>query len=294
MPSSIHVIGASGRSGAALCRALLSAGQTVIPVVRDAGRLPDDIARACPPPRLINLEDDTTAISAALQDARHIVNTAHARHTATILAAAPPQATLIGLGSTRKFSRWADTHGDGVIAGEQALLSCGRSGMMLHPTMIYGAAGEDNVQRLARLLRFLPIVPLPENGRALVQPIYQEDVTRSLLAAVRKAIAGELTTPRPVVIAGPRPMPYREFVAAISKAAGLRARPVLSVPAGVLMTLAPMMAHMPFLPDIGRDEIRRLMEDKAFDITPMREELGVTPLPLEKGLSRLFRDRGQA
>ncbi len=36
---------------------------------------------------------------------------------------------------------------------------------MLHPTMIYGAQGEDNVQRLARLLRRLPVVPLPGGGR---------------------------------------------------------------------------------------------------------------------------------
>ena len=37
--------------------------------------------------------------------------------------------------------------------------------------MIYGAEGEDNVRRLAALLRRLPVVPLPEGGRALVQPI---------------------------------------------------------------------------------------------------------------------------
>ncbi|MBY0334397.1 MAG: NADH-ubiquinone oxidoreductase, partial [Acetobacteraceae bacterium] len=34
----VTVIGASGRSGAALCRALLARGILVIPVVRDAAR----------------------------------------------------------------------------------------------------------------------------------------------------------------------------------------------------------------------------------------------------------------
>ena len=55
---------------------------------------------------------------------------------------------------------------------------------MLHPTMIYGAQGEDNVQRLAALLRRLPFVPLPGGGRALVQPIHQDDVTRAIRAAL--------------------------------------------------------------------------------------------------------------
>ena len=78
-----------------------------------------------------------------------MVSCAHARHTPAILAAAPELAALVLLGSTRKFTRWPDAHGNGVLAGEAALLASGRSGVMLHPTMIYGAQGEDNVQRLA-------------------------------------------------------------------------------------------------------------------------------------------------
>ena len=68
------------------------------------------------------------------------------------------------LGSTRKFTRWPDAHGDGVLAGEAACVASGRNGVMLHPTMIYGAQGEDNVQRLAALLRRLPALPLPAAG----------------------------------------------------------------------------------------------------------------------------------
>ena len=36
------------------------------------------------------------------------------------------------------------------------------------------------------------------------------------------------------------------------------------------------------------DEIRRLTEDKAFDIAPMRADLGVDPMPLEQGLALTF------
>ena len=39
LTSPVHVIGASGRSGAALCRALLADGVRVVPVVRDRGAL---------------------------------------------------------------------------------------------------------------------------------------------------------------------------------------------------------------------------------------------------------------
>jgi hypothetical protein len=36
-------------------------------------------------------------------------------------------------------------------------------------------------------------------------------------------------------------------------------------------------------------EIRRLMEDKAFDIAAMRAELGVEPISLAAGLALTFR-----
>ena len=38
MTETVHVVGASGRSGAALCRALLARGVPVVPVVRDPAR----------------------------------------------------------------------------------------------------------------------------------------------------------------------------------------------------------------------------------------------------------------
>ncbi|AQS86789.1 NADH-ubiquinone oxidoreductase 39-40 kDa subunit [Neoasaia chiangmaiensis NBRC 101099] len=283
----IHVIGASGRSGRSLCRALHARGYRVVPIVRDPARLPPD-DRYAADARVADVSGPAKVLVRALSDARHIVNTAHARHTGAILNAAPPHATLIGLGSTRKFTRWPDAHGTGVLAGEQALMTSRRPGIMLHPTMIYGATGEDNVQRLARLLKFLPIVPLPQGGTALVQPIHQDDVTAALIAAIDRATSGKLDAPGSMVIAGPQAMAYRDFVQGVAKAAGLGKRPILSLPAAALMAITPLAARLPGLPRIGRDEIRRLMEDKAFDITPMRTVLGVDPRPLKDGLTQLF------
>lgn len=277
----IAVIGASGRSGAALCFALAAAGEAYVPVVRDAAKWAARGLRAVP--CIADLRD-AERLHAALAGARRIVSCAHARWTPAILAAAPPDASFVLMGSTRRFSRWPDAHGDGVRAGEAAFLAGHRPGVMLHPTMIYGAEGEDNVQRLAALLRRLPVAPLPGGGRALVQPIHQDDVTRCLLAALRHPWRRAQT----LVIAGPEALPYRDFLAAVARAAGLRPPPVLPVPAGLLRALAPLTRLIPGVPRIHADEIRRLTEDKAFDIGPMRRTLGVTPVPLAEGLARTF------
>src|SRR5580698_4894754 len=180
-PAATHVIGASGRSGAALCRALAAAGAAYVPVVRSAQNWAATTLAGAP--HLADLTNPAS-LQAALADASHIVSCAHARHAPAILAAAPAGAKFVFLGSTRKFTRFPDAHARGVLTGEAAFLASFRPGVMLHPTMIYGAQGEDNVQRLAALLRRLPFVPLPAGGRALVQPIHQSDVTRAVLAAL--------------------------------------------------------------------------------------------------------------
>ena len=277
----ISLIGATGRSGQALARALLAEDAAFIPVVRDAAKW---AALGLPgAPRIADL-GDVAALRLALQGAEIVISTAHARHAPAILAAAPADARLVLMGSTRRYSRWADAHGDGVRAGEAAFLASGRAGVMLHPTMVYGAQGEDNVQRLAALLRRLPFAPLPGGGLSLVQPIHQSDVTRALLAAARH----DWTGPQAMVIAGPKPMPYRDFLAAVVRAAGLGPRPVLPLPEGLLRALAGLTRLIPGLPPIGADEIRRLTEDQAFDIAPMRDILGVLPIPLEQGLALTF------
>jgi uncharacterized protein YbjT (DUF2867 family) len=280
--STIHVIGASGRSGAALCRALLADGMQVVPVVRNAARW---AATGLPAtPRIADLTSPV-ALGRALTDASRIVSCAHARHVPAILTAAPAAARLVFLGSTRKFSRWPDAHGDGVRAGEAAFLAAGRPGVMLHPTMIYGAQGEDNVQRLAALLRRLPLVPLPDGGRMKVQPIHQADVTR----AIQAALTVPWTGPETLVIAGPQPVSYADFVRAIAAAYHLSAPRIVPVPAGLLRLAAWPTRFVPFLPTIRPEEARRLLEDKDFDIGPMQQVLGIQPMALTQGLASLVR-----
>jgi uncharacterized protein YbjT (DUF2867 family) len=276
----VHVIGASGRSGKALCRALQAQGDVYVPIARSAARwAASGIGGAA---RVADLTDPAS-LAHALADAAFVVSCAHARHAGAVLAAAPPGAVFVFLGSTRKFTKWPDAHGNGVLAGELAFLTSGRRGVMLHPTMIYGAEGEDNVQRLARLLRYLPVVPLPAGGRALVQPIYQDDVTRCVVSALTIDWAG----PESLVIAGPEPVAYADFVREVARVSGRGDVGIVGFPVWALLGAAWLGRLAPFVPRIGADEIKRLLEDKAFSVADMRQRLGVEPRSLREGFSRM-------
>ncbi len=266
----------------ALCRSLVADGVEYVPIVRDAAKW-----RATGLPGLPAVADlrHPRALRRALRAADIVVSCAHARHAAAILDAAPEGVRhLVLLGSTRKFTRWPDGHGLGVLAGEAAFRSSSRFGVMLHPTMIYGAEGEDNVQRLARMLRRLPVVPLPGGGRALVRPIYQDDVTR----CIRAAIAATWYRPETMVLAGADRISYADFVRAVAHAAGLPPPRIVPLPARLLRLAAPLTRLVPGIPTIRRAEVQRLLEDKSWGIDPMRRQLGVVPIGLADGLARTF------
>jgi nucleoside-diphosphate-sugar epimerase len=276
----VHVIGATGRTGAALCRALAERGRKVVPVIRNPTKW---AATGLPGQPVIAPADDPAALRQALERAEVVVSTAHASYAAAILAAAPT-AHLVLLGSTRRFSQVDDDHGRGVRAGEAALLNSGRPGVMLHPSMIYGGPDDGTVRRLAALLHRSRILPLPGGGRSLVQPIHRGDVIRAIIAAIDYRCSG----PHAMVIAGPVPLPYAAFARAVAAALALPAPLIMPIPLAPLLVLARLATRIPGLPQVGPEEIRRLTEDKDFPISDMVDRLGVTPISLNEGLAQEF------
>ena len=276
------IIGASGRTGTVLCRSLATDGIPYTPVVRNIRTW-----RRTELPGTAAIADLTRPIPLrrALKGATVIVSCAHARHIPAILEEAPDGVRhFVFMGSTRKFTKWPDEHAQGVLDGERSFRASSRFGVILHPTMIYGAQGEDNVRRLARLLRLLPVVPLPGGGTALVRPIYQDDVTRS----IRAAIDAEWHRPESIVIAGADKLPYVDFVRAVARAAGLAPPRIVTVSAGLLRTVAPLTRVLPGIPTVRAEEIRRLGEDKTYGIEAMKRYLDVEPIGLADGLARTF------
>ena len=148
---------------------MLARGRDCVPVVRNPAKWR---ALGLPAEPVGADTYDPGGLAAALAGATTIVLAVHARETGRVLAAAPPDARLVVLGSTRRYSPLPGEHGRAVLEGEQTLLASGRDAVMLHPTMIYGGAEDGNVRRLAALVHRLPVVPLPGGGASLVQPIF--------------------------------------------------------------------------------------------------------------------------
>ncbi len=274
----IAVLGATGNVGRALVAALGARGAEIVAIARTVSDL-QSLGGAVHP-YTVDLDGDGQMLHEALEGVSCVINVAHARFTRKIIAALPHNAVrLITLGSTRKFTRFPDQKA-AQMQDAQAAHAQGVNGIILHPTMIYGGA-DNNISRILKIVRWTPLVPLPQQGRALLQPIHRDDVVQCLLAAVSEDVGSA-----PIIIAGAQPMTYARIIQTCGRSAGRRVR-VISVPLPVMMALAWLTRCVPGVPPIARDEVRRLLEDKAFDIGPMQVRLGVKPCTFEEGLARM-------
>lgn len=274
----LAVIGASGNVGRALVPELSRRGAEVAAIGRTASRLPhmaDGVLPIC-----VDLDSPGKDLREALGRADCVINVAHARFTPRIIAALPdPAVRLVTLGSARKFTRFPDEKAAQMLDAEAAHGEIANA-LILHPSMIYGGA-DNNISRILKLVRWWPLIPLPQQGRALIQPVHRDDVVQCLLAAISIGAGRE-----PLVIAGARPISYAQAIRSCANALG-RKTTIVSFPYGGMLALAWLTRILPGLPAIGGDEVRRLLEDKAFDISAMQTRLGVNPCAFEEGLARM-------
>ena len=280
----IVVIGATGKTGRYLVRRLCDAGEQVVALSRDAARLAGVDARA--DRRIADVTDASTVVP-ALAGADCVVSLAHAVLTEHVLGVLPPTCRWVVLtGSVRRSTALPDPGADGVRKGEAAFRAWrarGGRGVMLHPSMIYGAPEDRNIGRLIRFLRRWPraipvVVPLPGGGRHTVQPVYFGDLVEAMFAAIHRR-----DLPPDIEIVGPEPIPYYRLVQATAAAVGRRVF-VLPVPLGILAAMAEGANRLGLRLPFNAAELRRGTEDKRFSPEPMRTLLGVPPRPFETGV----------
>ncbi len=91
-------------------------------------------------------------------------------------------------------------------------------GILFRPTLIYGAAMDRNISRLANSIRNLPIVPIPRAANGLRQPVHAADLAQAAMKAVQCApeivpLAGGSRT---IYLGGGEVLAYRDMIARVA------------------------------------------------------------------------------
>lgn len=158
---------------------------------------------------------------------------------------------------------------------ESAVLTANVPSVILRPSVIYGP-GDRFTSTIVRLLRTLPVFPMPGGGRFEVQPLAVEDMTDALTQCVERPDLNN----RQFELAGPERLEFQEIVASVSAALGVR-RPRLYVPRTVASLAARCAAVMGIPAPFAAEQLEILTTGSVLstDENPLLRVFFVKPLP---------------
>lgn len=295
----VLVTGAYGFIGGHIVAALVAAGHEVVCAVRHARldtRFPGTRAVACDMagdvdigdwlPRLDGIDAVVNCAGILREHGRDTFSAVHERAPLALFRACTQrgirrviQVSAIGHASDAEFV--ASKH-----RCDTALTSLDLDWLVLRPSLVYSARGSYGGTSLLRGLAALPgVLPLPEGGVQLVQPIAAEDVGAAVVAALARPACRHET----LELVGPEVLPLRDYLLAWRRWLGLGAARVLAVP-GSLVRIAAALGERFGSGPLGRTTLRMLERGNVGSpgaAHRLDERLGLRPRTLPRALDEV-------
>lgn len=125
-------------------------------------------------------------------------------------------------------------------AADDVLRALPLAGAIVQPSLVYGPGGTSAA--LFNKLAVAPLLPFPQGGSMLVQPVHLDDLVEGIVRLVEAPPARIQT----LAFAGPRPLLLREYLAQLREALGEPRRQwVLPLPAGLFLLAAAVAGRVP-------------------------------------------------
>ena len=279
-PRVIAVTGARGFVASHLIPRLIAGGRRVIAIVRP-GREAPALEAAGAEVRRADLSDPAISREAFLgADALvHLSGIAQVPRFLDALESAGVRRAIF-VGSAGVHTRLVSPGAEAKRVGEARLAASNMAWTILRPSMIYGTPADRNLVRLLRWLRRFPLVPVPGGGGTLQQPVHVED----LCAAIESALVRPESAGHAYDVGGPTALSLAELVRISGAALGIRAIPV-PVPLAPAHLAARAARAMRVRAPVTPEQVLRLAESKAVDITPATRDLGFQPRSFEEGIA---------
>lgn len=187
---------------------------------------------------------------------------------------------LIAFSSTSRFTKVDSPEpaeravAKALIDAEQAVETwCAEQGVawtILRPTLIYDEGHDENVSRIARLVRRFHVMPLSGRGEGLRQPVHAADLAVGALAAAKASTARN----QAYDLVGGETLTYRAMVDRIFE--GLCKTP-RSLPMPTWLFALLMRLAKPFYPGATAAMGARMGQDLTFDSSDATRDFGWSP-----------------
>lgn len=296
-PGLVTVFGGSGFVGSQLVRALARRGWRVrvacrrpdrawklqtsgsvgqIQAVRCDANNADDVASA-----LHGADAAVNLIGILYESGRrsfHVLHVEASRNIAEAVAAAGIN-RLVQISAIGADPESESDYALSKAAAEMAVRKVKPDAVVIRPSIIFGA-GDDFLNRFARMAQFSPFLPLIGGGKTRFQPVYIADVAEAIArATVMPEAAG-----RTFELGGPAVMTFGEMLKLILRET-YRSNGLIPLPffaARAIGSMAQLTAMVGIPPVLTRDQVVLLEKDNVVaDGAEGLAELGVQPTGIE-------------
>jgi NADH dehydrogenase len=166
------------------------------------------------------------------------------------------------------------SHGPWTTTIVQASLVFGRKG---------GLKDSKLMVRLRSLLEARRPIVLPEGGKALIQPLFVDDLARALALCASEGIASGQT----IELGGPRRLSLRSWIEMLGEVLGTKAK-VVSLPRPLLLGIALALERFSSRPLITVDQLRLMVQNFTAPLDSLKSTFGLEPTELEEALRESY------
>lgn len=160
---------------------------------------------------------------------------------------------------------------------EEYVRSSGLTYTIFRPSIIFGENGEF-VDTLARLIRYVPIVPAIKSGK--FQPVHVSDVAECFV----RALDAEETNGRTIPVVGPEQLTLKEIIEEMCESMGKK-RLIVSVPPDFMYIPTLLLQSVLKNPPLTTEDLIMLEEDNTASLDEVRAVFpDYSPTPLKEGL----------
>ncbi len=191
---------------------------------------------------------------------------------------------LVHISSSVVNSAAHDFYTETKRAQEEMVKASGLACSILRPTLMFGWFDRKHLGWLSRLMRKMPVFPIPGSGRYMRQPLYVMDFCRIIWACLERRPVGEVYD-----ISGAEKIDYIDMMRAVRDATGAKTW-IVRIPYGLFWFLLRTYALFDRDPPFTTMQLAALVTPDEFLLIPWWDIFGVPATPFSEAARETFRD----
>lgn len=269
----VVVTGATGLVAGSIVRELVRRGHDVIGTTRRP-ETQERIERLGAS-ALVVQPTGPTSLASVVANADGLIHVAGIRNTSFVANAGLDRLRRVVAISSAAIGSRSHRSAAQYRAGEEAMRRAHARTLFVRPTMIYGSMRDHNVHHVINAARRWRVLPLPDGGRALIQPIHYSDLAVATVSLFESDASGV------VAAGGPGPITTRAAARAIFRALGLTER-LIPLPVAAALPVARMIDRVRGSRLV--EMLERTREDRVVDNARLSELTNIRLRSFDEGV----------